>query len=120
MSTATENHVVRDDQYNYDAFALLKKTFPLISVAALQRTFREKHYSFTASYDILQSIQVVVNDEALGGFKEKRLAIIAIAPFLDRVSTIVLKSRRRAPAGIATGRNTSLQLLHEIEGKWKR
>ena len=119
MSTATQKLVVRDDQYNHDAFALLKTTFPLISVAAIQRVFREKNRSFPASYETLQSIQTVIDDLTVRALAEKRNAIISMAPFLARVSTIVLKWNRKPPAGTLSGRSTSPQLLHELEGKWR-
>lgn len=119
MAPLAGNYEPQDDRYRREAIVLLKNTFTLTSVAAIQRIFRENEFSFAESYDTLHSIQAIVKDETVRGEKEKRKVIISISPFLERIAPIVLKARRKTQATTNTAQITSPQLLREIEGKYK-
>ena len=116
MATVAVHQEPNDDRYKHDAFDFLKKAYPLLSVAAIQRAFRKNNEAFLPSYDALHAIQAVAQDKTIRGLEEKRRVILSIAPFLTGISTIILKNKRKCSNFKTTNRQTSPRLLQDLEG----
>jgi len=98
----------RTHAYKQQSMALLKDTFPRLSVAVIHQAFKHRQHSFTDTYRILLPINDYVNEE---NDKEQLKNILKVAPFLKDTERIVLKSERK----IFMRRSSDPTLLVEID-----
>jgi hypothetical protein len=102
----------RTNEYKKESIALLKHTFPRVSVDAIRRVF-QSHPSFPDAYRILHSINdVIIEDNG----NERRMSrrILLLAPCLKdkKKIKIVLKTDRKAST---TQSPTEPTLVAELE-----
>lgn len=100
----------RTNAYKKESLAILKLTFPRVSVDAIRRVF-QSHTSFPAAYRILYSINDCITEDN-DNERRMRRRILLLAPCLEDTKKIVLKTNRK---GSTTHSPTEPTLLAELE-----